>query len=146
MAGDKYDYLREELRSVTDVENDNLKKVLRERNVALIVDFASNLASVLSRSRGGRYPVITNNAERANERLIRAQERISSALRDYSGRKAALAFKELLDKGSASYVSGELPDLRHRPVFLKNSVVLRPGLVKEPRPKLLANMSLRKGK
>ena len=85
------------LRAAIDLEKRNLKRLNTQRNVALGVDVASNLASMLARSRGARYSLSTNNTAAVNRKISESEQRMLDAQRDYNGRLAALAFRSLLN-------------------------------------------------
>lgn len=133
------------LGAVVDIEKSNLRNVQRERNMALALDFASNLVSFISRGKGVRFPVSTEIAGKVNYKLVEAQERLSQAQRDYNGHRALIAFKNMMENCktycfknrhvASPSVSDKQPTenngLLHRPMVLKS------GLQKRGKPRLL---------
>lgn len=93
-----------QLGAALEFEKDYRKRLEVERNVALGMDFVTNLASMLARSRGARYSINTNNTAAVNKKIADSEQRILEAQRDYYGRLAALAFRDML-KGNKNDVS-----------------------------------------
>ncbi len=92
-----YDEYEKGLSAAVDFESDYRKKLQRKRNAALVTDIATNLLSLFSRAHGGRVPVTTNGTAAVNSKIAESEQRMLAAMHDYSGRKAALSFKELFD-------------------------------------------------
>lgn len=123
----------EELRSAVDFEKSIRKRNEIAKNVALGIDFAANLASALARSHGARHSINTNFAGAANDRIAHSEQRMIDAMRDYNGRRAALAFKSLLNKNESGKQSDNAAAnanqvdkrLFHKPVSLMDGNVKR---------------------
>lgn len=117
------------LKASLEAARSNYNGARRERNVALLTDFASMLASAMARSRGARYSVSTNNSKVANERMKEAYKRLSQAQRDYKGRIAMVALKKRGTEGNTDNVTATRTlgegSMLHRPLMLK------PGLSRE---------------
>ena len=92
-----------QLGAALEFEKNYRKRLQKEMNVALGMDFVTNLASMLARSRGARYSINTNNTAAENKKIADSEQRILEAQRDYYGRLAALAFRDMLNgnKGNA---------------------------------------------
>ncbi len=132
-----------DLYALADLEKENLKRVNRQRNSALMVDFATNLLNMLARRKGARYSVSTNYAGAANTKLSEAQERLLSAQRDYNARRAMLAFKDLLKGNFENTEQGAMPKaapmsyVPKKSSLLSKPVQLQPGLYKPQKPQLV---------
>lgn len=117
------------LKASLEAARSNYNGARRERNVALLTDFASMLASAMARSRGARYSVATNNSKVANERMKEAYKRLSQSQRDYKGRIAMVALKKRGTEGNTDNVTATRTlgegSMLHRPLMLK------PGLSRE---------------
>lgn len=81
-----------------DFLHNKLKKRKREHSNALMIDFATNLMSMVSKGKGGRYSLATNNANVTKERYNEVQRSLLQAQRDYNGRMASATFKDMLQK------------------------------------------------
>ena len=134
-----YDEYNKGLSADVDFEGEHRKRLQRERNVALATDIATNLSSMLSRARGGRIPVTTNSTAAVNRKIAESEQRMVDAMRDYSGRKAALSFKELFEGRGDGMSQTGAPARNDKPISIKRNslqpgmklVTLTPGLVQK---------------
>lgn len=134
----------EELRSAVDFEKSIQKRNETDKNVALGIDFTASLASALARSHGARHSINTNFAGAANDRISHSEQRMIDAMRDYNGRRAALAFKSLLNKkenGTQSNNTAANADKAQKRLFNK-PISLMDGNVKR-RPQMIEIKRLR---
>lgn len=93
------DLLGDKLENVLERRRSRVKEAAHKRNVAAIVDFASNLISLIGNSKGVHHSFATNNFPRYNAlyKSIRAQHK--EAMRDFKG---AIAGSRLLGGDAAS--------------------------------------------
>ena len=123
----------EELKAAVDFEKSIRRKNEMERNIALGLDFTTTLASALARSRGARHSLDTNFTGAVNKKIAYNEQKMIDAMRDYNGRRAALAFKSLLDKkengtqqnGQEAGMKGEYRPLFNKPLSLMDGKVNR---------------------
>lgn len=92
-----------------DYANRISSRLAREQNAALITDFASNLVSMISRNKGGRYMSGTNKTAVANSNMAVARDLLMQQQRDYNGRKAAFVFGDMIGGKQKSGIAGKLP-------------------------------------
>lgn len=88
--------LRQMLDSAMERERERLKKASHRRNVAAMVDFASNLISLVGRSKGVRAMPVTNIQSQYHKSYGAALERYNKAMRDYKGIIAGDLFRQRL--------------------------------------------------
>lgn len=134
-------YISDGMLDEVNLEKKNLARVEHRRNIALLTDFVSNLATIISSNRGGRYNVITNNTATENARLDEARRRLSDAQRDYNGRMAMMAFKNIYNASSDKSVNRATnPSVAtsklHKPI------IINPGLVKPKPLQLLSSINI----
>ena len=67
-----------------------LQEAKRKRNVAAVVDFASNLLSLVGYEKGARYPVGTSLLSKQQPLYMQAKENYAKAMNDYQGKIAEL--------------------------------------------------------
>lgn len=132
-----------DLEALVGLEKENVKRKQRQHNAALMVDFATNLLTMLSRNKGGRNSVATNYANTSNARLAEAQERLLNAQRDYNGRRAMLTFKDMLGRsnansgGNGNYIKVPKRAIPDGSSLLSRPITLQAGLQKPRKPRLL---------
>ena len=134
-----YDEYEKGLSAAVDFESDYRKKLQRKRNAALVTDIATNLLSLFSRAHGGRVPVTTNGTAAVNSKIAESEQRMVDAMRDYSGRKAALSFKELFEGRGDGMSQTGAPARNDKPISIKRNslqpgmklVTLTPGLLQK---------------
>ena len=121
-----------DLEALVGLEKENVKRKQRQHNAALMVDFATNLLTMLSR-----------NANTSNARLAEAQERLLNAQRDYNGRRAMLTFKDMLGRsnansgGNGNYIKVPKRAISGGSSLLSRPITLQAGLQKPRKPRLL---------
>lgn len=123
--------------SSVEFEKNNLRRLYRERNIALMTDFASALFSMISRNRGGRHSIVTDNTRNVNNRIAAVQNRLLQLQRDYNGKMAYNAFKKRNEADDAATVKANVPGR-----FAKVATV-KPGLVKPAPLRLLSSLGVR---
>lgn len=133
-----YNYTNQ-MSDIVDLERKERDRRRRELNSSMMVDFATNLMSMISKGKGLRYSVATNNATMANKRYAEAQERLVRAQHDYKALRAMQRLGGLLP-GRRKSVTAE-HDVKggngsYEPIFMK-PILLKPGLVKPEKPQLL---------
>lgn len=132
------------------LHNNNLKKKKQEHNIALMMDFATNLMSMLSKGKGGHYSFATNNANITKERYNEMQRSMLQAQRDYNGNMASAIFKDILQNNNNvnglkqnHIISGF--NSSSKSILLK-PVTLKPGLTKSQKPQLMSLSGLERNK
>ena len=69
-------------------EKKRVEEARRKKNVAAIVDFTSNLFSLIARGKGVKYPLSTNLMPEYGKMYEKAKERYGDMLLDYNGKIA----------------------------------------------------------
>ena len=90
------DELKRRLESATVRENERLQQARQRRNVAAMVDFASNLLSLVGREKGVRYLPVTNSVALHGNAYNAALQRYNESLNDYKGVIAGNMLRERL--------------------------------------------------
>lgn len=85
-----YAGLKERLEKAKEKEKLRLQEAKRKRNVAAVVDFASNLLSLVGYEKGTRYPVGTSLLSKQQPLYMQAKENYAKAMNDYQGKIAEL--------------------------------------------------------
>ena len=128
-----------QLGAALEFEKNYRKRLQKEMNVALGMDFVTNLASMLARSRGARYSINTNNTAAVNKKIADSEQRILEAQRDYYGRLAALAFRDMLNgsKGDACADVASAGREPQRRALFSSPVSLLDGRAVPRRPQMM---------
>lgn len=103
-------YLSSRDNGMFPVERDNLKRVKRMQNVALLTDLATNLAAIIARSKGARYTTATNLSSRMSPYIMQAKERLRAAQNDYNGKIANFYLRGIGDGGNNTAYSTTTPE------------------------------------
>ena len=90
------DELKRRLESAMVRENERLQQARQRRNVAAMVDFASNLLSLVGREKGVRYLPVTNSMALHGNAYNAALQRYNESLNDYKGVIAGNMLRERL--------------------------------------------------
>ena len=69
-------------------EKKRVEEARRKKNVAAVVDFTSNLLSLIARGKGVRYPFSTNLMPEYKKMYDKAKERYGELLLDFNGKIA----------------------------------------------------------
>ncbi len=114
MSGFDYDgLLRQNYRNALQHEQERVKEARRRKTMAAVVDFASNLLSLVGRYKGARYPVATDNLSKYQELYEKAKEKYAALLADYNGAVAARKLGLRTDNGGKALgsLAGKPPGL-----------------------------------
>lgn len=85
-----YAGLKERLEKAKEKEKLRLQEAKRKRNVAAVVDFASNLLSLVGYENGARYPLGTSLLSKQQPLYMQAKENYAKAMNDYQGKIAEM--------------------------------------------------------
>lgn len=114
-----YDYDKSKGVALNNLLNarSDYKKMRRNRVVASVADFATNLLELVGRNKGLRYSVAGQNlAPKVSPAFEEAQERYRKALVDYKGFLAAETLKNNTSQGSLN-----IPSVSKSPFLLNYS-------------------------
>lgn len=90
------DELKRRLERAMVREKERLLQARHRRNVAAMVDFASNLLSLAGRGKGVRYMPVTNALAQHGNAYSAALQRYNESLNDYRGEIAGNILRERL--------------------------------------------------
>ena len=88
--------LKRRLDSAMAREKERLQSAKHRRNVAAMVDFTSNLLSLVGREKGARYMPVTNSLAQHGGEYAKALQRYNGMLNDYKGVIAGNLLRERL--------------------------------------------------
>lgn len=80
-----YDYLKRLYAESQEKDKVRLREAKRKRNVAAMVDFASNLLTLAGYSKGARVSLATDNLPKYEKLYELTKERYNNSMRDYNG-------------------------------------------------------------
>lgn len=101
-----YDYLKRLHAESQERDKTRLKEAKRKRDVAAMVDFASNLLALAGYSKGARVSLATENLPEYEKLYKQTKERYNSAMRDYNGQIAKDGFFGRAWKGGSGSGNG----------------------------------------
>ena len=90
------DELKRRLDSAMAREKERLQQARHRRNVSAIVDFTSNLLSLVGREKGVRYLPVTNSLAQHGNAYDKALQRYNETMNDYKGVIAGNLLRERL--------------------------------------------------
>lgn len=88
--------LKERLDNAMAREKERLRQAKHRRNVAALVDFTSNLLSLVGRRYGVQYMPVTNSQAQYGNAYNKALQRYNESLNDYKGVVAGNLLRERL--------------------------------------------------
>ena len=101
-----YGISQKDLKDRLDEETGRLKRSKQQLGAASMMDFASNLLSLVGYNKGARISLATNSVAAYQAAYEKARERYNAALRDY---KATIADTNLRHKLGQNAITGDAP-------------------------------------
>lgn len=80
-----YDNFQERIEKAKEAEEKRMKEARRVRNVAAMVDFATNLVSLVGYNKGSRYTIGTSLLGKQLPLYLQARQNFDKAMNDYKG-------------------------------------------------------------
>ena len=98
-----YENLLGRIEKAKEAEEKRFREAKRQRNVAALIDFATNLASLAGYSKGARYLFGTSQLNRQQPLYLQTKQNYKKAMSDYKGRLAEIGLLKKIkeNKGAA---------------------------------------------
>lgn len=97
-----YDDLIERINKAKDAEEKRFKEAKRQRNIAAIVDFTTNLVSLAGYNKGARYLAGTSLLGKQQPLYLQSKQNYRKAMNDYNGKIAEIGLLKKIKENKCS--------------------------------------------